>query len=487
MKTFILVVLLSGLFTLRSESHPSHRKSPKHIAPWRSNSTINHVEAGQKRAFPAILAAFTVFSNIADFMGQANNVVGWFDNINRFMGSGGTEGADQVTPEHLDEIKRQIENVADEVKSGIQDLLAGSEYTQILVVLSDEINTLRVIDHLQKEYLEATKNYKENPNENLMRERRQKWFDDIDERFVQLKTALISLLLNICDPILNTYDLFEGYAWKKGEQGTGTLVDLMHFITKIRMLQTNGYGVWKSHLYKKFEDNEDRRTVELNVFEKRMKDVAECEDPAIAKAFTRMIDHQGTPAYGRIRWSHTYDNVTSNPFGQNEVRTYDRCLTNLGPAQTTPFARACSDGTNQQWKLNPDNTLRPKSNPNKCLFLIEPDEDLPTSGFKVLPCSSSYRNKKFKFEYLTHQKEGEPKLHTFFKLKVKNENFVTWRGHSICLAYRPTGGYTGPSFTDWSPSLFSCSCPSGEGVFHCIGENPPTSEFGWFKFEPTSE
>lgn len=50
-------------------------------------------------------------------MGRANNVVGWFDNINRFMGSGGTEGGNQVTPEHLDEIKRQIENLADEVKS----------------------------------------------------------------------------------------------------------------------------------------------------------------------------------------------------------------------------------------------------------------------------------------------------------------------------------------------------------------------------------
>ncbi|KAL9964338.1 hypothetical protein ACROYT_G027967 [Oculina patagonica] len=185
-------------------------------------------------------------------MGRANNVVGWFDNINRFMGSGGTEGADQVTSEHLDEIKQQIENLADQVEGGFRDLLAGSEYTQILVVLSCQINTLRLIDHLQKEYLESTQNYKENPNDNLMMARRQKWFDDIDEKFVQLKSSLIVLLQNICDPILNTYDLFEGYAWKKGEQGTGTLVDLMNFITKIRMLEANGYAVWKSHLYKKF-------------------------------------------------------------------------------------------------------------------------------------------------------------------------------------------------------------------------------------------
>ena len=87
--------------------------------------------------------------------------------------------------------------------------------------------------------------------------------------------------------------MFEGYAWKNGEQGSGTLVDLMSFITKIRMLEANGYAVWKSHLYKKYEDDEDRRTVELNSVEKKIKRVAQCEDPAIARAFTRMIDHQG--------------------------------------------------------------------------------------------------------------------------------------------------------------------------------------------------
>jgi len=92
---------------------------------------------------------------------------------------------------------------------------------------------------------------------------------------------------------MNTYDLFEGYAWKNGEQGTGTLVELMNFITKIRMLEANGYAVWKSHLYKKFADDEDRRTVELNSVVDKMKKVAQCEDPAIARAFTRMIDHQG--------------------------------------------------------------------------------------------------------------------------------------------------------------------------------------------------
>ena len=62
---------------------------------------------------------------------------------------------------------------------GFKDLLAGSEYTQILTVVANQIGTLRIIDNLQKEYLEATKGYKQNRKENLMRERRQMWFDDV--------------------------------------------------------------------------------------------------------------------------------------------------------------------------------------------------------------------------------------------------------------------------------------------------------------------
>jgi len=68
---------------------------------------------------------------------------------------------------------------------------------------------------------------------------------------VALKNALIILLENIFDPILSSYDLFEGCAWKKDEQGTGNLVDLMNFISKIQTLEANGYGVWKSHILKK--------------------------------------------------------------------------------------------------------------------------------------------------------------------------------------------------------------------------------------------
>lgn len=56
----------------------------------------------------------------------------------------------------------------------------------------------------------------------------------VEDHFVALKGALILLLENICDPILNTYGLYEGYAWKNGEQGTGTLTGLMNFISKIQ-------------------------------------------------------------------------------------------------------------------------------------------------------------------------------------------------------------------------------------------------------------
>ena len=108
-----------------------------------------------------------------------------------------------------------------------------------------------------------------------------------------MKDALILLLEKICDPILSTYDLFEGYAWKRGQQGTGTLVDLMNFISKIRMLEADGYGVWRGHILKKYESEENRRNVELNSLESKINNVEKCENPAIARAFTRMIDRQG--------------------------------------------------------------------------------------------------------------------------------------------------------------------------------------------------
>ena len=67
----------------------------------------------------------------------------------------------------------------------------------------------------------------------------------------------------------------------------------MNFITKIRALEANGYGVWKSHIKKKWEDDEARRTVELNSVQAKMENVRNCENPAIARAFTRMVEYQG--------------------------------------------------------------------------------------------------------------------------------------------------------------------------------------------------
>lgn len=79
---------------------------------------LNIFQAGQKRVFFGLIRdAYEVFKIVADFMGRTNNVVGWFDNINRFMGSGGTEGQNQINPEYLDEIKQQIEGLADDVES----------------------------------------------------------------------------------------------------------------------------------------------------------------------------------------------------------------------------------------------------------------------------------------------------------------------------------------------------------------------------------
>ena len=116
----------------------------------------------------------------------------------------------------------------------------------------------------------------------------------VGKKLVALKNALIILHENICDPILNSYDLFEGYAWKKGQhQGTGTQVDLMNFITNIRMLEANAYGVWKSHILKKYENDEERQKMETNNIQMKIDNVAKRENAAIARAFTRITDYQG--------------------------------------------------------------------------------------------------------------------------------------------------------------------------------------------------
>ena len=178
------------------------------------------------------------------------------------------------------------------------------------------------------------------------------------------------------------------------------------------------------------------------------------------------------------------------PFLQNRCLTYE-----TSSREAEPEARSCSSNAqNQQWKLKADNTLRPRNDESKCLFLIELEETREASfhdyGFKVLPCSSSYNNKRFTFEYLSHQISGENKLHTFFKLKAKNDNFdhEGWQGQDICLAFRARRGYVGTLFERWVPEPFRCTCPSIRNELHgCIGESPPwpsDNEYPWFKFEP---
>ena len=59
----------------------------------------------------------------------------------------------------------------------------------------------------------------------------------------------------------------------------------------------------------------------------------------------------------------------------------------------------------------------------------------------MLPCNSNDLNKKFNFENPTRQMPSEPTLHTFFKLKAKNDGFTSdgWQGQNLCLAHRPIG------------------------------------------------
>ena len=66
------------------------------------------------------MAAFTLFNNLADFVGRVNNVVGWFDNIDSFMGSGGTQSESQINVEQINELKTRLDDLATDVESKIE-------------------------------------------------------------------------------------------------------------------------------------------------------------------------------------------------------------------------------------------------------------------------------------------------------------------------------------------------------------------------------
>ena len=53
-------------------------------------------------------------------MGRVNNVVSWFDNIDRFMGSGGTQSESKINVEEINELKTRLDGLATDVESKIE-------------------------------------------------------------------------------------------------------------------------------------------------------------------------------------------------------------------------------------------------------------------------------------------------------------------------------------------------------------------------------
>lgn len=47
-------------------------------------------------------------------------MVGWFDNIDRFMGSGGTESESEVNVAEINELKTRLDGLATDVESKIE-------------------------------------------------------------------------------------------------------------------------------------------------------------------------------------------------------------------------------------------------------------------------------------------------------------------------------------------------------------------------------
>ena len=116
----------------------------------------------------------------------------------------------------------------------------------------------------------------------------------IEARDDCLEDALGSLRLQVCGkPLLTQTSLYEAYAWKHGQQSTGSVESLMEFISRVRLLEANGYAVRKNFVKKKYKDDTARKNIEIRKIDTRMEETKACEDPAIAKAMSRMVDHQG--------------------------------------------------------------------------------------------------------------------------------------------------------------------------------------------------
>ena len=67
----------------------------------------------------------------------------------------------------------------------------------------------------------------------------------------------------------------------------------MEFISRVRLLEANGYAVRMNFVKKKYKDDTARKNIEVRKINTRMEQTKTCEDPAIAKAMSRMVDHQG--------------------------------------------------------------------------------------------------------------------------------------------------------------------------------------------------
>ena len=118
----------------------------------------------------------------------------------------------------------------------------------------------------------------------------------IEARDASLEDTLSSLRLQVCGkPLLTQTSLYEAYTWKHGQQSTaeGSVESLMEFISRFRLLEANGYAVRKNFVKKKYKDDTARKNVEVRKINTRMEKTKTWEDPAIARAMSRMVDHQG--------------------------------------------------------------------------------------------------------------------------------------------------------------------------------------------------
>lgn len=121
------------------------------------------------------------------------------------------------------------------------------------------------------------------------------WLSDWSQRRLSWRRSEQSTFASLRKTFADPNKFVRSLCLEHGQQSTaeGSVESLMGFISRVRLLEANGYAARKNFVKKKYKDDTARKDIELRKINTRMEETKTWEDPAIARAMSRMVDHQG--------------------------------------------------------------------------------------------------------------------------------------------------------------------------------------------------